>query len=142
MTLQFRIVWLKCAAAALLIIPGVMMVLAPITPFSAAVDMFLDLAFQPFDGAEQVAGTTALLLNAILGGVLVGFGVMIWMVAEHVYRRDMKLGRTLLLAPILSWFICDSAGSVLAGAWFNGILNVGILAFLTLPILLPSKSGL
>lgn len=140
MTQKFRIIWIKIATAALLIIPGLIMITAPVSPFSAAVDAFLDLAYQPFNGEEVVSTTAALLLNAILGGVLVGFGIMIWMVADRVYRQDMALGRTLMMIPILSWFVCDSAGSILAGAWFNAILNVGILLSLITPLLWPIKS--
>jgi len=140
MTLNFRIIWIKIAASALLIIPGVMMILAPLVPmFFVAVSAFLDFAFQPLNGLETLSGTTAGLLNAILGGVLLGFGVMIWMVAEHVYRKDVKLGRRLLLAPIVSWFLCDSLGSVIAGAWFNAALNVGIFVLLTIPVLWPNR---
>lgn len=128
MNLNTRIVMLKAAAAALLIGPGLIMVTAPISPLAGLVDAFLDLAHQPIDGGQQVVGDAARLLNAILGGVLVGFGVMIWLVSERVYRGDPSLGRLLILIPLLCWFTTDSLGSILAGAWFNAVINVAIIA--------------
>ncbi len=139
MKLSTRIIWLKAAAAALLIGPGLIMVTGPISPLMSGVNVFLDFAYQPFDGMQQVTEGAAWLLNAILGGILVGFGVMIWMIAERVYRHDMPLGRSLILVPLVCWFICDSAGSILAGAWFNAVINVAIIVLFLVPLLLKTS---
>lgn len=116
------------------------MVLAPVTPHLFLVEAFLDLAFQPLDGGQEITQTSGLLLNAILGGILVGFGAMIWVVAERVYRVDAGLGRALILTPLLAWFTTDTLGSVLAGAWFNGVLNAGIFGTFLVPLLWPSPA--
>jgi len=126
MSISARITFLKILAFALLIGPGLLMITAPVTGLGSLTEMFLDLAHQPYEGAQPITGKSANLLNAILGGVLVGFGAMIWMVAEHVLRKDFTLGRKLILIPLICWFITDSLGSVLAGAWFNAVLNTGI----------------
>ena len=135
-----RIALIKVAAFAMLIGPGLIMIIGPITPFMSWVNAFLDLAYQPFDHAQKVTESTALLLNAILGGVLIGFGVMIWMVAEHVYRDNQALGRKIIIISILSWFITDCAGSIIAGAWFNAIINTVLLLTLIAPLFWPSKA--
>lgn len=137
MKLNMRIAILKVAAFTLLIGPGVMMVTGPISPLMGLVDVFIDLAHQPVDGGQKVADDAGRLLNAILGGVLIGFGVMIWLVAERVYRGDETLGRTLILIPLLSWCVTDGLGSILAGAWFNAVLNLAILAAFLAPLLWP-----
>lgn len=140
MTLNTRITAIKIAAAALLIGPGIIMVTGPITPLSGLVDAFLDFAHQPIDGAQKVTNDGAHLLNAILGGVLAGFGVMVWVVAERVYRNDQPLGQSLILIPLFTWFVCDSTGSILAGAWFNAIINIAIIAAFVAPFYWPSKT--
>jgi len=132
MSISARINFLKILAFLLLIGPGLLMVTAPVTGLGGLTEMFLDLAHQPYEGAQPITGKSAHLLNAILGGILVGFGVMIWVVAEHVLRKDFVLGRRLILIPLLCWFITDSLGSVFAGAWFNVVINAAILGlFLT-----------
>lgn len=142
MTLNVRILLIKAAAAGLLIIPGLVMATGPVTPFMGLVNAFLDLAHQPIDGGQVVADDAARLLNAILGGILVGFGVMIWLVAERVLRTDPALGRGLILVPLLCWFTTDSLGSILAGAWFNAVINVAILVSFLIPLLAGnSKAG-
>lgn len=111
------------------------MVTGPVTPFMGLLNGFLDLAHQPVDGGQVVADDAARLLTAILGGILVGFGVMIWLIAERVLRTDPALGRGLILVPLLCWFVTDSLGSILAGAWFNAIINVAILVSFLIPLL-------
>ncbi len=126
MSTSVRITLLKALAFLLLIGPGLLMISAPVTGLGFLTEMFLDLAHQPYEGSQPITGKSANLLNAILGGVLVGFGVMIWVVAEQVLRKDFALGRKLIFIPLIFWFLSDSLGSVLTGAWFNGVLNTGI----------------
>ena len=140
MTIDTRILILKAAAALLLIGPGLIMITAPVSPLAGLVDAFLDLAHQPLDGGQDVTTEAARLLNAILGGVLIGFGVMIWLVAEKVYRQDTALGKSLILIPLLCWFFTDSAGSVLAGAWFNAVINTAIIVTFLIPLLVKERS--
>jgi len=135
MTINTRIHLIKLWAAALLIGPGFLMITAPVTGLTSWVNLFLDFAFQPFDGAQAIEGGAASLLNAILGGILIGFGAMIWMVSEHVFRADQALGRKLILTPLLAWFFTDSAGSILTGAWFNAVMNAVFLALFLIPLL-------
>ena len=132
MSVSKRVGFLKLLAFLLLIGPGFMMILGSKGPFMPAINAFLDFAHQPYDGLTRVSGEAGFLLNAILGGILIGFGTMIWMVAEHVFRHDLALGRKIILTALLAWFITDSLGSILTGAWFNSVINLVILlSFLT-----------
>lgn len=110
-------------------------------PFMPAVNAFLDFAHQPYDGQTQVNGQAGFLLNAILGGILIGFGTMIWMVAEHVFRGDPKLGKKIIFTALLCWFVTDSLGSVLAGAWFNAVINLVILGSFLVPLMMGKNSA-
>ena len=134
MSISARIKFLKILAFLLLIGPGLLMVTAPVTGLGFLTERFLDLAHQPYEGAQPITGKSAHLLSAILGGILVGFGTMIWAVAEHVLRKDFVLGKRLILIPLICWFITDSLGSVLTGAWFNAVLNAGIFGLFALAL--------
>lgn len=101
----------------------------------AVFEMFLDLAILPIDGADRLDTPTARLLTAISGGLLTGLGVMIWQVVRDVYARDPKTGGRIILRGVLAWFVIDSAGSVLAGAAFNVVMNSGFLALFLVPLL-------
>lgn len=124
--------------AILLVATGLLMFLALFTPVAAIWRLFLDLAFLPVDSAQDFATDAARLLTAISGGLLAGLGAMIWIATNRVYAHDPDLGRALILPPILFWFVLDSTGSVLAGAWFNVVLNSGFLVLFALPLLAPT----
>ncbi|MEL7214758.1 MAG: excinuclease ABC subunit A [Pseudomonadota bacterium] len=124
MTLSTRVVLLKLFAVLYLIGPGVLMVLSESLPLMPLVSGFIDIAYLPFDGAQRVEGDATTLLNAILGGVLIGFGTLIFGVAGQVYAKDDALGRALLLWAIIGWGVSDSYASIATGAPFNAVLNL------------------
>ncbi|MEQ8602791.1 MAG: hypothetical protein RIB45_05685 [Marivibrio sp.] len=113
-----------------------------VTPLGApALTFLLDLVFLPLDGAPAAFGPDAGLLAAIAGGLMVGWGWTVYLVGARVFPRDPALARALLLPGILAWFVADGIGSVLAGAWFNAVLNVGFLALLAAPLLPRRKAA-
>ncbi|TCL09213.1 hypothetical protein BXY66_1258 [Shimia isoporae] len=97
--------------------------------------LFLDLIHLPLDGTQTFSSDSELVLGAISGGLLVGFGVMVHQVTVHVYADNPELGGRMVLRAIFAWFIVDSTGSVLAGAWFNVVLNGAFLALFVVPVL-------
>lgn len=106
----------------------------------APLEFFLDLAILPLDGADRLDSAAVRLMTAISGGLLVGLGVMIWQVVCDVYARDAETGGRIILRGVLAWFVIDSAGSVLAGAAFNVVMNSGFLALFLLPLLLARQA--
>ncbi len=141
MPIESRVRLIKISAFLLLIGPGLMMITGPDGPFLQSINAFLDFAHQPYDGGQQITGDAGFLLTAILGGVLVGFGVMIWQVTDVVYSADPAMGRRIILISLLCWFLCDSLGSLLAGAWFNAVINTVILALFLFPLLAGQRGG-
>ncbi|KIC08383.1 excinuclease ABC subunit A [Leisingera sp. ANG-M1] len=115
---------------------GLAMVLALATPLGAALGLFIDLAFLPVDGAQSLTPGPAALMTAISGGLMCGFCVLIYLVAEHVYSTDPALGRRLLIPALLAWYTPDSLGSLAAGAWFNVVMNTAFLALFLVPLML------
>jgi hypothetical protein len=125
--------WLKSASLAIAAF-GLVSAMAAVPAFDAPLRWLVDLAFFPFDGRQTLGTPEARLLAAIGGGLTVGYGVLLYMIADKVYARDAALGRQIMLAGIWSWFLVDSTASTLAGAPFNVVLNIGFLAAYVWPL--------
>lgn len=96
------------------------------------VSSFIFLA--PFDTAARIINDDGTLLSAILGGVMIGWGAMIWQVTQHVLPENPGLAKRLILPPLILWFITDSAASLVSAAPFNAVLNVAFFAMFLLPL--------
>ncbi|MBB5516179.1 hypothetical protein FHS89_002205 [Rubricella aquisinus] len=140
MTLHLRVRLLKTFSILYLIGPGLLMVLAELLPVMGAVSAFLDLAYWPYDGAQVVAGDVATLFNAILGGVLIGFGVLIHEVGSKVYAKDEPLGRRILLTGLFAWYLTDSFASAVTGAPFNAVMNTFFAGCFIVTLLWPART--
>lgn len=97
-----------------------------------------DLAFlRPGDGADRLTDYNHL-ADAIAGGVLIGWAVMIWLVADRLLanatttvQREIK---RILFISLGVWFVFDSAGSIAAGAWVNALVNTSFLVMFGLAL--------
>ena len=49
--------------------------------------------------------------------------------------------RCIILTGVIVWFVIDSAGSIVAGAPFNAVMNVGFLLMFEIPILWPKSNN-
>lgn len=94
----------------------------------------VDLMFWPFDSQQNLHGTEARVLCGILGGVLAGWGALLWLITTKLYAREPALARGLILTSMWTWFIVDCAASVIAGAAFNGVMNLGFLLLFVVPL--------
>ncbi|MGB5490963.1 MAG: hypothetical protein WBM76_09085 [Woeseiaceae bacterium] len=142
MHLKTRIAWLKTGSA-ITIGFGVIIAAAAIPALQAPTGLLLDLVYLPLDGAPSTGGSAARLLSAICGGVLVGWGLMLWLLATTLYAKEPQLCRRIILTSIISWFVVDSSMSIAAGAILNAFLNIGFLLVFALPVWkpLPSHGG-
>ena len=135
MPLPRQILWLRIGAA--LVIASGILVLSGAHPATAALLRFCaDLLFWPVDGAPGDLTQTTRLLCAIGGGVMLGWGVMIWHIAALL---PQAVARRAILSGILLWFVADSLGSILAGAWLNVAGNLVFLALFCAPLFEPNK---
>ena len=142
MTHDTRVKLLKYASAVIIGF-GLLFLLSLVSPVAKAMNLFIDLAFMPFDRAQTAASDPAQLLTAIAGGMLTGWGVMFWLVTTRIYAKDPALGSSIMLPSIVVWFLLDSLGSVIVGARFNVFMNSGFLFLIAVPILWPvPKSSL
>ena len=131
-----RVAWLKTGSAVTIGF-GILIAAAAVPALQAPTALLLDLVFLPLDGAPSNGAAAARLLSAISGGVLVGWGLMIWLLATRLYAREPDICREIILTSIVSWFVIDSAMSVAAGAALNAIFNVGFLLVFAVPVWKP-----
>ena len=110
------------------------MAAAAVPAMSGPVQFLADLIFFPLDGLQSVAAEETRLISAIGGGVMVGWGVMLWMVSTQLYPKEPVLAGKIIMTSIVVWFVIDSAGSVLAGAPLNALGNVSFLLIFCLPL--------
>ena len=111
---QATLRWLKLASLSVIGF-GLLGVLATVPALSGATRFFIDLAFWPVDGIPGAPTPESKLLWAILNGILVGWGVLLWQVTTRVYANTPDVGRSMILTSVGIWFVIDSAGSIAAG---------------------------
>ena len=131
--------WLK-GACAVLIGFGIVIALAALPGLATPIAFLVDLVFWPVDGMPTASGPEARLWRAICGGLLIGWGLMIWLIVSRLLPREPALARRLVLSGIGAWFVVDSLGSIAAGAPLNAALNVGFLLAFVAPLWRPVRS--
>ena len=133
MNIEARVRWLTIGAE-ITIGFGLLIAVAAVPALNAPTEYLLDLIYFPVDGAQTMDDPAHRLFSAISGGILAGWGVMLFLVARKLYPQDPELGRSIIIASVATWFVIDSAGSVLAGAPLNALFNVGFLLIFVLPV--------
>lgn len=139
MNLNTRIAWLKTGASVTIGF-GVLIAAAATPALQAPTGFLLDVVFLPLDGAPSTGGQAARLLSAISGGVLVGWGLMMWLLATSLYAREPAICRKIILTSIVSWFLVDSSMSIAAGAILNAFFNIGFLLVFAVPVWKPLET--
>lgn len=137
MNMATRVSILK-AASAITIGFGMLIAAAALPAAQPPMAFLLDLIYFPVDGGQTLDGDGIRVLSAVSGGVMAGWGVMLWIVASEVYTTNPELGRKLILASIGTWFVVDSTMSVMAGAPLNALFNVSFLVLFAGPVLKPA----
>ena len=87
----------------------------------------LDLLSWPVDGNMSYQEPTVRFLSALTGGFLLGWGVTIWCLGKYLYPIAPKPARVTVVYGLLSWFVLDSAGSLLSGNQPNVVFNMAVL---------------
>lgn len=133
MTDQF---WINCLKGASLVVIGFgLMVAAAAHPASAGLTMFFaDLLIWPFDGNPADPDQITQLISAIGGGVMAGWGIILWMTVTQVMPSAPDVGRRMILISIVTWFIIDSTGSLMSGVPLNVAGNVLFLIAFVVPL--------
>ena len=96
--------------------------------------LLLDLLAWPLDGEPARFAPETSAVNAVTGGVMVGWGTLMYLIARGPFARGDVTLATPMLRSVLAWFVVDSTGSLLAGVPGNVLLNVAFLVLLGLPL--------
>jgi len=75
------------------------------------------------------------LLHAILGSVLVGWGVALILVVRQFHMRHPEQVCRLVLLSLLFWVVPDTAYSLWSGFWQNAVLNTSFIALFAPPLI-------
>jgi hypothetical protein len=75
------------------------------------------------------------LAHAVLGGVMVGWGVALFYVTKTLLARGSRIAWNLIALSVLAWFIPDTSYSLLSGYWQNALLNTVFLVLFVVPLL-------
>jgi hypothetical protein len=104
-------------------------------PATAGAWLFLfDVLSWPINGDPAFFSEDTRAVNAVLGGTMVGWGVLMFLLAtpDHV-TRNPALPRLMLVA-LGAWFGVDSVGSWLAELPGNIVLNVAFMGLFVPPL--------
>lgn len=139
MTQDFHKFWLKITAVVIGSFAPVML-LGSMEATSWPMQMTIDLLGAPLDGLPVYGDPASRFISAILGGVILGWGVSIWLLQAWVYDAAPEGVRRTVLVALLSWFVVDSAGSILSGHASNALFNIAILAVAVGPMWRPATA--
>jgi hypothetical protein len=115
------------------ILTGVLSVLASSPVTEKPWLLLLDLLDWPFDGNPSAFTKESFILNAVLGGVMIGWGCLMFYVSDEI-KKSPRLLRAMFVS-LLCWFVTDSIGSFLSGVYGNIILNIIFLSMFLYPLM-------
>ncbi len=124
--------WLLVVSAGVMLF-GLVLVAAPaITRQGFSLLVYASASRIDTFGAEQVRYVS--LAHAVIGGVMVGWGVALLMVTRELLAKGSRLGWNLMAISLGAWFIPDTAYSLLSGYWQNAVLNTVFLTLFAVPL--------
>jgi hypothetical protein len=98
-----------------------------------------DVLRWPVDGDPATFSADTRAVNAVLGGVMVGWGLLMFFLSQRKYMTAIKELPRLMMTALLAWFVVDCSGSLLAGLPGNLVLNVLFLVMFIPPLLVLSR---
>jgi hypothetical protein len=133
MTHRTSILWLR-AVCLLTIATGAVAWAASTTTYDEPWRLLFDVLRWPVDDVPAGFDRDARALNAVLGGVMVGWGAMMLALTWSPLADDGPgLARPLLIG-VVTWYVVDSVGSFAAGLPGNVVLNTSFLVLFLPPL--------
>jgi hypothetical protein len=115
------------------VVTGVVSVLASSPVTQGPWLLLLDFLDWPLDGSPGSFARESFVLNAVLGGVMIGWGVLMYFVSNELQKSPRMLKA--MIISLLCWFVSDSLGSFVSGVYGNIFLNLIFLAMFLYPLL-------
>lgn len=122
------------AAAAVTIVVGLVAAAASSGRGEAPWLALLDLVDWPPDGEPARFARETSAVNAVVGGVMVGWGTLMFLIATGPFGRGDTTFATPMLVSVAAWFLVDSTASLIAGLPGNVVLNIGFLVLFVPPL--------
>lgn len=134
MTAQTSMIWLRVACV-ITVVTGLICAMASHQATAGVWLWLFDLLKWPLDGNPAFFADDTRAVNAVLGGTMVGWGVLMYLLVTPQRLQALSELPRLLLIGIAAWFVVDCIGSLLAGLPGNLVLNVGFLGLFVPPLL-------
>lgn len=80
------------------------------------------------------------LAHAVLGGVMMGWGVALVLLVRGPFASGDRIGWRIIALSVLAWFVPDTAYSLRSGFWQNAVLNLVFLVLFAVPLLATHNS--
>lgn len=74
------------------------------------------------------------LAHAIMGAVMIGWGVSMMYTLLTQFRNGEWTGWISIAIALTLWFIPDTVMSILTGFWQNAVLNIGFILLFVIPL--------
>lgn len=138
MRIRTALRWYQLACV-ITMVTGVICALAS-HPATEDVWLYLfDMLKWPLDGDPATFSADTRAVNAVLGGTMVGWGLLMYLLAHHI-TMIVGLPRILLMA-LVAWFVVDSTGSIMADLPGNLLLNSIFLGLFVPPLLVLQRDS-
>ncbi len=133
MSKRVSIIWLQIACI-ITIGTGVICALASHPATEAAWLYLFDLLKWPLDGNPGAFDSNTRAVNAVLGGTMVGWGLLMLLLSKKQLLTTVPGLPRFMLIALFAWFIVDCTGSLLADIPGNVLLNIGFLGLFVPPL--------
>lgn len=137
MTHKTHKLWLKITAISI-ISYAILFFLGTLKQTDKAIEVVLDFSSFPVDGLQNYDANSTVFLSALLGGILFGWGILIWFLSSKIYDIAPEQTRKIVLTSLISWFVIDGLGSIFSGNSSNVIANIFLLLILVGPLWKPA----
>jgi hypothetical protein len=124
--------WLLAASSGVVVF-GLLLILSP----SLARQGFSMLVYatpERIDAFGPEAARYISLSHAVIGAVMVGWGVALFYITRTLLRRGSRIAWNLAAMSLSAWFVPDTTYSLLSGFWQNALLNAVFLLLFALPL--------
>ena len=115
------------------VITGVISVLASSPVTQRPWLLLLDFLDWPLGSSPGSFARESFVLNAVLGGVMIGWGTLMYFVSDELQKSARMLKA--MTVSLLCWFVSDSVGSFVSGFYGNILLNILFLSMFLYPLL-------
>jgi hypothetical protein len=132
------ILWLR-AASVITVLTGLLASFASHPASDRLWLLLFDTLSWPLNGDPNAFDKVSRPLNAVLGGVMIGWGILMHgLLQSKIFCETI---RKVMLRSLLLWFIADSIGSFFAEIPGNVLLNIAFLGMFLPPLLLLKQSS-